>query len=190
MHAAQATLVYGGGTSGLMGTIASMLVTLSGPQSVHGIIPRALMSFEASAPIPPSLSNTDAASHVPYETFGKTTVVDTMHERKAMMASAVRAGGKGSGFVALSGGFGTLEEIMEMTTWNQLGIVDVGVCLFDVNGYWGGLLDWIGRAVQEGFMKPGGAKILACEKDAESVLRSLREYEGSEERLNLKWEER
>lgn len=190
LHTANATLIYGGGTSGLMGTLASTLVSLSGPNSVHGIIPRALMSFEASAPIPSTLSNADAASHVSFEKFGRTTVVDDMHERKALMASAVRKGGKGSGFVGLSGGFGTLEEVMEMTTWCQLGILDVGVVLFDVGGYWEGVVEWVGRAIREGFVKESCRALLGCEREAEGVLRALSEYEGCEGRLKLKWEEK
>ena len=86
-------LIYGGGTVGLMGAIASTLVSLSGPDSVHGIIPHALIEYEQDGVIPP------------ISIFGKTTVVDDMHTRKAMM------GRESNAFIALPGGFGTMEEL-------------------------------------------------------------------------------
>ncbi|KXH60266.1 decarboxylase family protein [Colletotrichum salicis] len=110
-------LVYGGGTVGLMGKVAKTLVSLSGPDSVHGIIPEALEA-----------------------TYGRTTIVKDMHTRKRMMAEEVMAGGPGSGFIALAGGYGTIEEILEVATWVQLGIHQRGVCLLNINGFWDGVL--------------------------------------------------
>lgn len=69
-----------------------------------------------------------------------------------MMAQEVLAGAPGSGFIALSGGYGTLEELMEVVTWNQLGIHNRGVVVFNVEGYWDGLLQWIRNSVETGFV--------------------------------------
>ncbi|TVY56710.1 Bifunctional cytokinin biosynthesis protein [Lachnellula suecica] len=109
-------LVYGGGTVGLMGEVARTLVSLTGPTSVHGIIPSPLVKYERGPD-----SDTATSSLPAYETYGRTTVVKDMHTRKALMAKEVLSGAPGSGFVALSGGYGTLEELMEVVTWNQLG---------------------------------------------------------------------
>jgi uncharacterized protein (TIGR00730 family) len=119
--------------------------------------------------------------------FGKTTVVKDMHTRKHLMAKEVIAGGPGSGFVALSGGYGTLEELMEVTTWNQLGIHDRGVIVFNVDGYWDGLIQWVKNAVLQGFISTTNSGILVEALDAEEVVTCLKEYKNSEGRFNLKW---
>ena len=100
-----------------MGEVAKTLVSLSGPDSVHGIIPRALLRFERN--YVENGAEVDPKSVIDEETFGRMTAVETMHVRKQMMADEVTQGGPGSGFVALSGGYGTLEEIIENVTWNQ-----------------------------------------------------------------------
>jgi uncharacterized protein (TIGR00730 family) len=122
MHEHNIHLVYGGGTVGLMGELARTLVSLSGPSAVHGIIPAALVSMERQGKAPDE------------SLYGRTTVVPDMHTRKRMMAQEVVNGGPGGGFVALPGGYGTLEELMEAVTWNQLGIHSRGVCIFNVEG--------------------------------------------------------
>ena len=143
-------LVYGGGTVGLMGEVARTLVTLSGPESVHGIIPAPLVKYERGP------DSDSATSSLPeYTVYGKTTVVKDMHTRKQMMAQEVLAGAEGSGFVALSGGYGTLEELMEVVTWNQLGIHNRGVVVLNVEGYWDGLLEWVRGSVEAGFVGEG-----------------------------------
>lgn len=119
--------------------------------------------------------------------FGKTTVVKDMHTRKHLMAKEVIAGGPGSGFVALSGGYGTLEELMEVTTWNQLGIHDRGVIVFNVDGYWDGLIQWVKNAVLQGFISTTNSGILVEALDAEEVVTCLKEYKNSEGRFNLEW---
>ena len=106
------------------------------------------------------------------------------------MADEVRAGGPGSGFIALSGGYGTFEELMEMTTWNQLGLHDTGVVVYNIEGYWDGLLVWLKKAVEQGFVREENAGILMDGKDAEGVIRCLREYTSSKGRLNLQWGEK
>jgi uncharacterized protein (TIGR00730 family) len=185
-HENDISLVYGGGTVGVMGELARTLVALSGPQAVHGVIPTALVKHEQGwDPANPS----DVNKAIDMTIYGQTTMVKDMHTRKQVMARAVIEGGPGSGFVALSGGFGTLEELMEVTTWNQLGIHNKGVVLFNVNGYWDGLLQWVRTAVSSGFLSKSNASILVEAVSASDVVTCLRNYHISEGRLNLEWNE-
>lgn len=110
-----------------------------------------------------------------------------MHTRKALMASEILASGPGSGFIALSGGYGTLEELMEVVTWNQLGIHERGVAVLNVEGYWDGLLQWVNGAVKAGFIGESNGRIIAEAGDAEGVVRCLREYKNTEGRFKLEW---
>ncbi|PQE13828.1 lysine decarboxylase protein [Rutstroemia sp. NJR-2017a WRK4] len=189
MAANNISLVYGGGTVGLMGEVARTLVSLSGPDSVHGIIPAPLVKYERGP------ESEGAAAHssengtgLPeYAVYGKTTVVKDMHTRKAMMAQEVLAGGPGSGFVALSGGYGTLEELMEVVTWNQLGIHNRGVVVLNVEGYWDGLMAWIQGSVQAGFVGEGSKGIVVDVATAEEAVKALRDYKVSEGRFKLEW---
>ncbi|KAJ8606266.1 hypothetical protein MRB53_041088 [Persea americana] len=137
-HEHHISLVYGGGTIGLMGELARTLVSLSGPSSVHGVIPLALMRYEAHA----EALAAGGKGMIDEEVYGQTTTVKDMHERKALMTRLVSEGGEGSGFVALAGGFGTFEELMEQTTWNQLGIHELPVVVFNVEGI--GMVSWRG----------------------------------------------
>lgn len=182
--------MYGGGTLGIMGEVAKTLVGLSGPQSVHGVIPQALVKFEQRAHV--NSSGAEEARDEPVlegQFYGKVTVVNDMHTRKRTMAREVLRGGPGSGFVALSGGYGTLEELMEVVTWNQLGIHGKGIVVFNVDGYWDGLFAWMRNAVTAGFVSQPNSRIMLEAKEAEEVLRLLREYKNSEGKLNLQWEE-
>jgi len=187
--------VYGGGTVGLMGEVAKTLVSLSGPDSVHGIIPEALVRYERDT----TYTSSSATNHeeaggeerplaVPEEkVWGRTTVVKDMHTRKKMMAQEVMAGGPGSGFIALSGGYGTLEELFETMTWNQLGIHSKGVCVLNVDGFYNGILDWIKNSVGEGFIHGENANILVEATTAEEAVKALKEYKVSKEVFNLSW---
>jgi uncharacterized protein (TIGR00730 family) len=184
LHNANIKLVYGGGTVGLMGEVARTLVSLSGPSAVHGIIPQPLVRYEQNHdPNDPNAHTIDEAI------YGKTTIVKDMHTRKQMMAKEVVSGGPGGGFVALSGGYGTLEELMEVTTWNQLGIHNMPVIVFNVEGYWDGLLTWVKNSVSSGFVSPNNAGIMVEALDAEEVLTCLKEYQNAEGRFNLTWEQ-
>jgi uncharacterized protein (TIGR00730 family) len=186
LHNNNIHLVYGGGTVGLMGEVAKTLVSLSGPDSVHGIIPQPLIRFEQNH----DPDSTDPNAHsIDSSIYGKTTVVKDMHTRKKMMAQVVIDGGPGGGFVALSGGYGTLEELMEITTWNQLGIHSMPVIVFNVEGYWNGLIDWVKTAVSSGFIGPTNAGILVEALTAEEVLTQLKEYQNAEGRFNLTWDQ-
>lgn len=188
MAASNIGLVYGGGTVGIMGELAKTLVSLSGPDSVHGIIPEALVRYERGSTFQNPENGTKTNSPVPDEqTWGKTTVVKDMHTRKAMMAQEVLAGGPGSGFIALSGGYGTVEELFETATWNQLGIHSRGVCILNINGFYDGILAWIRKSAEEGFIHGGNANILVEAKTAEEAIKALREYKVSEQVMKLSW---
>lgn len=171
------SLVYGGGTVGLMGEIAKTLVSLSGPDSVHGIIPEPLVKWEQESP----------RDQGEKDEYGRTTVVPDMHTRKQLMAKEVIEGGPGSGFVGLSGGYGTLEELLEIITWNQLGIHSRAVVVFNVEGYYDGLIQWVRTAVSSGFIAPGNGGILVEALDAEEVVKQLQEYKVAEGRFKLDW---
>lgn len=161
-----------------MGEVAKTLVALNGPQSVHGIIPEAMIPHERNS----------TTRNVPDETiFGLTTLVKDMHTRKKLMAEEVFAGGPGSGFVGLSGGFGTMEEIFETTTWIQLGIHSRGMVLLNVEGYWDGVIQWLDKATEEGFVKDGNKSLLSVSETAEGAITALQEYKVSDTIYQLKW---
>ncbi|KAK0635293.1 hypothetical protein B0T17DRAFT_482463 [Bombardia bombarda] len=189
MAANDIALVYGGGTVGLMGEVAKTLVSLSGPDAVHGVIPEALVRYERDPTYTSTLVSGDGPKlAVPEENiFGRTTVVKDMHTRKQMMAQEVLAGGPGSGFIALSGGYGTLEELFETTTWNQLGIHNRGICVLNINGFYDGIMAWIKMSVTEGFVHGGNGNILAEARTAEDAIKALREYKVSESQYKLSW---
>jgi predicted Rossmann-fold nucleotide-binding protein len=98
-------------------------------------------------------------------------------------------GGAKGGFVALSGGYGTFEELMEVTTWNQLGIHSMPVIVFNIDNYWTGLIDWVKNAVSSGFIAPTNAGILVEALSAEEVMTCLTDYENAPGRFNLTWEQ-
>jgi len=202
------SLVYGGGTLGVMGELAKTIVRLSGPDAVNGIIPRALIRTEKDGTLRHGASGEKDAEKtmseaalkridsndadpdskiIPASEYGRTTIVPDMHTRKRMMAQEVVAGGPGSGFVALAGGYGTIEEVMEMVTWNQLGIHACPIVLVNIDGYWDGLLQWVRNSIKEGFVGQGAANILVEVKDTSEVVDALRQYRVAEGRYNLDW---
>ncbi len=122
------TLVYGGGHVGLMGVVADAALGAGG--EVIGVITDHLVSKE-----------------VAHRGLSTLEVVPDMHQRKARFEQL------SDGFIALPGGFGTLEEVIELLTWNQLGLVRKPVVLFDVERYWSGLFDWMDQAVVSGFVR-------------------------------------
>ena len=121
-------LVYGGGSVGLMGVLANS--ALAAGAEVIGVIPRAIASKELA-----------------HAGLTELRLVATMHERKATMAALA------DGFVALPGGFGTFEEMLEMLTWSQLGVHAKPVGVLNAGGYYDGLLRWLSHAVSEGFVR-------------------------------------
>ena len=125
-------LVYGGAQVGIMGAVADAVLAAGG--EVIGVIPRMLVDKE-----------------VAHTGLTDLRVVETMHQRKALMESLA------DGVVALPGGFGTLEELFEIVTWAQLGIHSNAGALLNVSGYWDQLLAFIDHMVGERFLRPGAA---------------------------------
>jgi uncharacterized protein (TIGR00730 family) len=171
-----------------MGELAKSLVALSGPDAVHGVIPQALLRHERN--YVENGSTVDPKAVIDEKTFGRTTVVQDMHTRKQTMAREVIEGGHGSGFVALSGGYGTLEELMEVVTWNQLGIHARPVVVYNVEGYWDGLLQWVGKAVESGFISEGNKGIMVEGRSGQEVLERLQNYTNAEGRFKLQWNQK
>ena len=141
-------LVYGGGRNGLMGTVAD--ATLAAGGRVIGVIPKALVDKEQ-------------AHHGCTELH----IVDTMHERKRIMAE------KADAFLALPGGIGTFEEFFEVWTWRQLGYHDKPIGLLNLNGYYDSLLAFLQSSVSSGFMSSSLMSLISVDKQAESLLQSL-----------------
>ncbi|CAA3015670.1 cytokinin riboside 5'-monophosphate phosphoribohydrolase LOG8-like [Olea europaea var. sylvestris] len=144
-------LVYGGGSVGLMGLISQRVY--DGGCNVLGIIPKALVPIEISG-----------------ETVGDVRIVSDMHERKAEMAREAEA------FIALPGGYGTMEELLEMITWAQLGIHKKPVGLLNIEGYYNSLLTLFDKGVEEGFIKPGARDIVLSAPTANELLRKMEQY--------------
>jgi hypothetical protein len=145
-------LVYGGGHVGLMGIAADAV--LAGGGKAIGVIPRMLWDRE-----------------VGHRSLTELHIVETMHERKAMMASLSDA------FVALPGGLGTLEEIFEVWTWTQLGIHRKPLGFLDVLGFFEPLLAFLDRGVDAGFIRAQHRSMAIVDDDPASLLRRLYEYE-------------
>jgi hypothetical protein len=146
-------LVYGGGSNGLMGITAQ--ATLDAGGRVVGIIPKALVEKE----------------------WAKTNctelhVVDTMHERKRLMAEHADA------FLALPGGIGTFEEFFEVWTWRQLGYHDKPIGLLNEAGYYDGLLTFLRTGVEQAFMSPWQMDLIRVSNNAQQLLPELVQAAG------------
>jgi uncharacterized protein (TIGR00730 family) len=128
-------LVFGGSRCGLMGFVADAALAAGG--AVTGVIPRLLVEKEAA-----------------HRGLADLRVVGSMHERKALMAEL------SDGFVALPGGFGTLEEFFEVLTWSQLGVHRKPCGLLNLAGYYDPLLTLLDHAVEEGFLKPANRELV------------------------------
>jgi uncharacterized protein (TIGR00730 family) len=156
----------------MMGEIARNLTQLGG--TVHGIIPEALLSVERER-------NPSAIGEERESCYGHLTVVKDMHTRKTMMAQASDA------FVALPGGFGTMEELMEIITWNYLGIHAKPIVVFNVDGYYDDIIKWVRKAVGEEFVGVGNKDIVVEAKSADEVVGRILSYKVTTERYNLDW---
>lgn len=106
--------------------------------------------------------------------YGRTEVVTDLPTRKKRMCQLVHEGAPGSGFIVLSGGFGTMDELMEMVTLKQYGIHMRRVCLLNVDGFWDPLLRWLEAAVEKGFIRAEAMGILAVRETGEECLAWLR----------------
>jgi hypothetical protein len=146
-------LVYGGAQVGLMGLVADAALAAGG--RVTGVIPQSLVDREIAHP---GLSDL--------------RVVDSMHERKAAMAELADA------FVALPGGVGTLEELFEVYTWNQLGLHAKPLGLFNVRGYFDGLARFLDHATAQRFVTPQHRAMLLVSDDLDELLDRLAGWEA------------
>ena len=150
-------LVFGAGHVGLMGVVADAVLAAGG--EVVGVIPQALVDKELA-----------------HGGLTQLHVVETMHQRKALMADL------SDGFAALPGGYGTLDELFEILTWAQLGLHAKPVGLLNAAGFFDPLLAWIDHAVAEGFLKPKHRDRLLVAGDPERLLdRLLREPSPADE---------
>ncbi|KAA9339022.1 LOG family protein [Adhaeribacter soli] len=141
-------LVYGGGNVGLMGVIADAV--LAGNGTAVGVIPQSLLDLE-----------------VGHSGLTELHIVQTMHERKALMAT------RSDAFVAMPGGFGTFDEICEIITWNQLAIIRKPVAFLNVNGYYDKFMEMIDHCVSEGFISKDHRNNLIVESEPEIMLNRI-----------------
>jgi uncharacterized protein (TIGR00730 family) len=141
-------LVYGGASAGLMGAVAD--AALAGGAEVIGVLPDVLAGKEIAHP---SLTRLE--------------LVSTMHERKARMATLADA------FLILPGGYGTLEELLEVVTWAQLRLHAKPCILVKTLDYWSGLLGFLDTAVDAGFLKPHNRALMQVADDAKAALRMV-----------------
>lgn len=141
-------LVYGGGKIGLMGIIANAVIDTGG--EVTGVIPRFLMERE-----------------VGHSGITTLEIVESMHQREKRMAELADA------FLALPGGWGTLEELCEILTWRQLGLITQPVLLLNTAHFFDPLLDQMRLMVSEGFLKSGNLDFLLVENTPEKIFSSL-----------------
>ncbi len=141
-------LVYGGASIGLMGAVADSV--MAGGGKVVGVIPEAMASKE-----------------VAHDGLTEMHVVSSMHERKSMMARLADA------FVALPGGFGSFEELLEMITWAQLGIHRKPVGILNVSGYYDPLIQLFEGAIEAGFIKSRNRQLYVIEREADRLLQTL-----------------
>lgn len=155
-------MVYGGGRTGLMGAVADAVLAAGG--EVVGVIPRFLVEKEIAHP-----GLTDLR------------MVESMHERKALMAEL------SDGFIALPGGIGTLEEIIEVWTWGQLGRHAKPCALLDVAGFYGKLGAFLDHLVDHGFLNPLHRAMLIMADSPEAVLDACAAYRAP---VTSKWLER
>jgi uncharacterized protein (TIGR00730 family) len=144
--------VYGGGNVGLMGAMADACLGQGG--RVVGVMPRALVEKE-----------------IAHLGLTELHVVESMHERKALMADLADA------FIGLPGGYGTWEEFCEVLTWSQLGLHRKACALLNVNGFYDPLLAMANRAVEEGFLREVHRELLLADTDPVSLLDRLSGYD-------------
>lgn len=142
------TLVYGGGNVGLMGEIADAALAAGG--RVVGVIPRFMREAELAHP-----------------GLSECLEVESMHERKALMAERAEA------FIALPGGYGTLDELFEALTWTQIGLQAKPCGVLNVDGYYDPLLAMLDRMAADGFLRPGHRDLLVSAASPEALLAAL-----------------
>ncbi|MGI9233767.1 MAG: TIGR00730 family Rossman fold protein [Woeseiaceae bacterium] len=144
-------LVYGGADKGIMGVIANEVLQRGG--KVHGVIPQMLCDKE-----------------IAHQGLTELHVVASMHARKTMMAAL------SDGFIAMPGGFGTLEEIIEIVTWGQLRFHDKPCGLLNVDGYFDDLLSYLDHAQAEGFLRVENRQMLLSDGRATGLIQKFERY--------------
>ena len=144
-------LVFGGGRVGLMGALADGALSAGG--EVIGVMPHALVQREAA-----------------HRELTTLHIVDTMHERKAMLAEL------SDGFIAMPGGIGTLEELFETWTWGHLGVHAKPLALLDVANYWKSLVLFLDHMGLEGFLRPNTRELLLIDDNASRLLDRMARY--------------
>jgi hypothetical protein len=144
-------LVYGGGNVGLMGRVADACLNQGG--RAIGVMPRTLFDKE-----------------IAHRGLTELHVVESMHQRKALMADLADA------FVAMPGGYGTWEEFCEVLTWSQLGLQRKACAVLNVSGYYEPLLDMADRAVEQGFLRDAHRELLLADTDPARLLDRLSSY--------------
>ena len=149
------TLVYGGGNRGIMGTIAHSVHENGG--KVIGVLPEAMIK----------------------DSVTKGAVQDELYVEKDMHMRKARMYSLSQGFIAMPGGIGTMEEILEIFTWRQLGYTKANVGLYNVGGYWDSFLDMLDKAVTEGFLSPEVRNALIVEDNPEVLLGRMEKEETS-----------
>jgi uncharacterized protein (TIGR00730 family) len=147
-------VVYGGGRVGLMGALADAALAAGG--EVIGVIPRDLVDRELA-----------------HDGVTELRVVDSLAERKALMTELADA------VIALPGGIGTLDELSEVLSWAQLGLLAKPLGLLDVDGYWRSLLDWLDGAVAAEFVAPAHRDLLVVAPDLDALLEALGSSAGA-----------
>jgi uncharacterized protein (TIGR00730 family) len=146
-------LVYGGATVGCMGAVADAVMESGG--KVIGVIPKKLANVE-----------------IAHEHLTELHIVDTMHERKALMAEYA------DGFIALPGGTGTLEEWFEVFTWAQLGYHNKPCALLNINKYYTPILSLFDHMIEQGFVKEAYKNLILIDDDSENLIEKLKNYKA------------
>ena len=144
-------LVYGGADKGIMGVLADAMLEQGG--KVHGVIPKMLTAKELA-----------------HQGLTELHVVASMHARKSMMAAL------SDGFIAMPGGYGTLEEIIEMVTWGQLHFHDKPCGLLNIDGYFDHLLAFLDHANKEGFLRRENRDMLLVDSDPVGIIQQFERY--------------
>lgn len=145
-------LIYGGASVGLMGAVADAVLKAGG--QVTGVLPRQLFLKE-----------------VAHQNLSDLRIVDSMHERKALMASL------SDGFIALPGGYGTFEEFFEILTWSQLGLHGKPMGVLNIRDYFSSLLALATHGVAEGFIRPEHRSLILSADEGSNLLEKMRQFQ-------------
>jgi uncharacterized protein (TIGR00730 family) len=162
MHAKNMELVYGGANIGLMKSIADRVLDLGG--KVTGVMPGTLAQRE-----------------ILHEGMTETILVEDMQERKKTMEEL------SDGFITMPGGFGTIDELFEMLSWNQLGLIHKPVGIYNIDHYFDALIEWLDHAVEMKFVRPEHRANILVDRDPHILIEKMMGYEGQ---VAEKWVDR